>query len=293
MTDNSATSPSSLRRPRLKAPPGACDTHIHLYGPYDRYPLAPGRFYDPDQDAPLESYLETLDRLGLERAVIVTGGGNGTDNRVTLDAIAAMKGRFKGVALIEPTISDKDLTALARGGITGFRTRANGKGALNFADARRIAPRVKDFGWHVEFHVQTLDDALDAIPHLKALRLPFVLDHLAHLGPEIAPDDPRLRRLLDVFKGEENCWINLYSFYQRSHSGLPDYRDMIPVVETLVAARPDRLMWGTNWPHVFIKVPKPDDADLLDFMLAAVPDETVRTAILSGNPARLYGWSKP
>lgn len=290
MTKNDMSASSDLRRPRLKAPPGACDTHIHLYGPYDRYPLAPGRFYDPDQDAPLERYVEVLDRLGLERAVIVTGGGNGTNNQVTLDAIAAMNGRLKGVALIEPTISDKELATLAQGGITGFRTRANGKGALNFADALKVAPRVKDFGWHVEFHVQTVEDALEAIPHLKALGLPFVLDHVAHLGPEIAPSDPRLKKLLDVFKGEENCWINLYSFYQRSKTGLPDYGDMIPVVGTLVAACPERLMWGTNWPHVFIKVPKPDDADLLDFMLTAVPDEKIRTMILATNPARLYGW---
>jgi len=280
------------RKPKFLLPKGACDTHMHLYGPFNRFPLAEGRHYQVEKSATLEDYVALLDQLGLERAVVVTGGGNGYNNAVTLDAIARMNGRLKGVALITPEVTDKELFALHEGGMTGFRMRASGKGACGFSDAFRLAPRVIDFGWHVEFHVSSLEDAVAAIPHLQSLKLSYVLDHVSHLGPEHALDDVAVRKVLDTLRNDEKCWINLYSFYQRSRSGAPFYADMIPIVRTLVDAAPDRVLWGTNWPHVVIECAEPDNIDLVDFLFDALPEAHLRQQVLSSNPARLYGWLK-
>jgi 2-pyrone-4,6-dicarboxylate lactonase len=164
---------------------------------------------------------------------------------------------------------------------------------LNFADAARMADRVRGFDWHVEFHVQNTEECLEVIPKLSALRMPFVLDHVARMRSEKGPKDANARRVVEVLRNEENCWVNLYSFYQLSNEGPPRYSDMIPIFEALVETRPDRLLWRTIWPHIGVKVPMPDDADLLDFLLDAVPDEETRRMILATNPARLYGWPLP
>lgn len=295
MNDHTVAPPKAvIRKPRLKAPPGACDTHLHVYGPFDRYPLAPGSDeYHPTEFSTLDHYLKTHAALGLERAVIVNGGGNGNNNRITLDALKRMGGRFRGVALPDPKISDRELVELKEAGFTGFRIRTKGDVALNFDDAARMAERVRGFDWHVEFHVQNTEEAVAVVPKLAALRMPFVLDHVARMRAEKGPNDPNARRIIDVLRGEENCWVNLYSLYQLSNEGPPRYGDMIPIVRALVETRPERLLWGTNWPHIGVKVPMPDDADLLDFLLDAVPDEATRRMILATNPARLYGWPLP
>ena len=280
----------NTRVPKLKAPPGACDTHLHIYGPFDRYPLSPARHYTPAGHSTLEDYLRVHRTLGLERAVIVTGSGNGTNNRVTADAIAHMKGKFKGLALLDPAITDAELSRLKESGFTGFRMKANGKDALSIAAAQKIAPRVMGFGWHVEFQPESLVEALAVVPELKKLTMPYLFDHLARSGPDKI-NDPIFHELLRILRSEENIWINLYSFYQRSQEGPPHYSDMVPVAQALVDARVERVLWGTNWPHGGVRVPIPNDADLLDFLVAAVPDEKIRKLILSDNPAKLYGWS--
>lgn len=278
------------RRPKFKLPAGACDTHLHIYGPFDRFPLGSERVYDIQTSATLEDYCKLMDQLGLERAVIVNGGGNGYNNAVTLDAIARMNGRVKGLALIRPDIADAELRALHEGGMTGFRIRASGKGAPNLTEAARLAPRVRDFGWHVEFHVRSMEDAVEAIPHLQRLGVPYVLDHVAYLSQERPLDHPAAQAILRTVRDDENCWVNLYSFYQRSLTGGPGYADMIPVVRALMEAAPDRIIWGTNWPHVVIEVPAPDNVDLVDFLFDVFPDDVARKRVLADNPARLYGW---
>jgi predicted TIM-barrel fold metal-dependent hydrolase len=281
----------NTRPPKLKALPGACDTHLHIYGPFDRYPLSPARHYTPAEHSTLEDYLRVHRTLGLERAVIVTGSGNGTNNRVTADAIAHMKGQFKGLALLDPAITDVELAQLKKSGFTGFRMKANGKDALSIEAAQKIAPRVAGFGWHVEFQAESLAEALGVAPALNKLGMPYLFDHLARSGPDKRINDPGFQELLRVLRSEENIWINLYSFYQRSEEGPPHYSDMVSVAQAFIDARRERVLWGTNWPHGGVRVPIPNDADLLDFLLVAVPDESIRKLILSDNPAILYGWS--
>ena len=276
------------REPKLVAPPGACDTHLHVYGTSEIYPLSAERNYTPDPHSTLDDYLNVHRALGLERAVIVTGSANGTNNQVTLDALMRMNGKFKGLALLDPAASDEELTRLKDSGFTGFRVKANGKGGLSFEDTKKIAERVAGFSWHVEFMSQSMAEVIGAEPHLKKLGIPYVFDHVAHAEPH--QNNREFRELLAILTNEEDAWLNLYSFYQSSLSGPPAYSDMIEIVGAIIDPRPDRIIWGSNWPHAGIAVPMPNDADLLDFLLAAAPEEKLRNQILVDNPAALYGW---
>ncbi len=197
------------RKPVLVAPPGACDTHLHVYGPSEIYP-----------------YLKVHRALGLTRAVIVTGSANGTDNRITLDALQHMKGNFKGLALLDPAITDAELSRLKEGGFTGFRVKANGKGGLSFEDTKRMIARTAGFGWHVEFMSQSMAEVIGAVPYLRSLKVPYVFDHVAHAEPHQNKNDREFSELLAILRSEEHSWINLYSFYQLSEAGPPHYPDM-------------------------------------------------------------------
>jgi 2-pyrone-4,6-dicarboxylate lactonase len=282
----------NTRKPKLVAPPGACDTHLHVYGPSDRYPLTAERNYTPDPSSTLDGYLDVHRALGLDRALIVTGSANGTNNQVTLDALARMGGRFKGLALLESAITEQELLHLKDAGMTGFRVKENGRGGLSFADTKAVSARVSGFDWHVEFLAQSTTEVVTAVPFLNSLALPYVFDHVGHAEPGANNHEREFRELLAVLKNEECAWINLYSFYQLSESGPPRYADMLDVVGAVIEARPDHVIWGSNWPHAGISVPMPNDGDLLDFLLAATPDEIIRNSILADNPARLYGWPK-
>jgi 2-pyrone-4,6-dicarboxylate lactonase len=279
------------RAPRLIAPPGACDTHLHVYGPSELYPLSAERNYTPDPRSTLDDYLKVHRALGLTRAVIVTGSANGTDNRITLHALQHMKGNFKGLALLDPAITDAELSKLKQGGFTGFRVKANGKGGLSFEDTKRMIARTAGFGWHVEFMSQSMAEVITAVSFLDSLKIPYVFDHVAHAEPHKNKNNREFGELLAILRNEEHAWINLYSFYQLSEVRPPDYADMVGVVGEIIDAAPDRVIWGSNWPHAGIAVPMPNDGDLLDFLLGAAPDESIRNRILVDNPAKLYGWA--
>jgi 2-pyrone-4,6-dicarboxylate lactonase len=281
----------NTKKPKLIAPPGACDTHLHVYGPSPIYPLANERNYTPDPRSTLDDYLRVHRTLCLERAVVVTGSANGTNNQVTLDALARMEGKFKGLALLDPAIGDAELLRLKNSGITGFRVKSNGKGGLSFDSTKKISARVSGFNWHVEFLPQSMQEVIAAVPFFRTLGISYVFDHVAHAEPGHHSSDHEFDELLEILKGEEHAWINLYSFYQLSKSGPPDYADMLDIVREVIDARPDRVIWGSNWPHAGISVPMPNDGDLLDFLLAAAPEDYMRRLILADNPAKLYGWS--
>ena len=252
--------------------------------------MSPERNYTPDPHSTLDDYLQVHNTLGLERAVIVTGSANGTNNRAALDALVRMKGCFKALALLDPAIKDSELLHLKENGFTGFRVKANGKGGLSFDNTKKIAARVEGFGWHTEFMSQSTAEVLATMPFLSSLKMPYVFDHVAHAEPGMTKANVEFKELLRILANEEEAWINLYSFYQLSEQGPPHYADMAPVVHEIVATRPERVIWGSNWPHAGIPVPTPNDADLLNFLLAAAPDDKIRKLVLSDNPARLYGW---
>jgi 2-pyrone-4,6-dicarboxylate lactonase len=198
---------------KFKLPTGACDTHLHVYGPFDRYPLVAERGYDPDPHSTLDDYLRTHRALGLERAVIVTGSGNGTNNRITLDALNRMNGKFKGLALLDPAISESDLLQLKEAGFSGFRIKGNGRGGLSFDQSKKMIERAAGFKWHVEFMSQSMAEVIDTVPFLDSLNVPYMFDHVAHAEPHMIDNDRAFKELLAILKNEEHAWINLYSFY--------------------------------------------------------------------------------
>lgn len=277
------------RAPRLRAPAGACDTHFHIYEA--DIPLKPERRYTP-VDAGLDHYRETARKLGLARGVVITGSAM-TDNEPTLRAIAAMGGAFKGLALVGPDVTDGELERLVAGGMTGFRISTRSVGGMGPEHLMRLADRVKPLGWHVEVHLNDAAEMVDLLPVLRRLPIPHSLDHIANLGPDHPPGSPAFDAVAAHLRACEDAWLNLYSVYNLSRAGPPGYGDMVANVRALIAARPDRIIWGLNWPHPAFDVPLPDDADVLDFLLEAAPKETTRQLILADNPARLYGFSPP
>jgi predicted TIM-barrel fold metal-dependent hydrolase len=282
------------RKPKFKVPPKSCDTHFHIYGPEDEFPYKASmyeRYYTPTDQCTLEHYQGLQKVTGFERGVIVTGNPNGRyNNDVTLDAIArAKKGQLKGIAPIDCLIDQKALERLAAGGIAGYRIRQDAIGSEFFRDAERTADRVRDFGWHVEVHVRSMEESAEVIDWLPKLRIPYVLDNLAAARPERGVDDPLFRKVLRHLRNTEDCWVSLFGYYLRSAAGGPHYADMFPIVAALIEARPDRVIWGSNWPHAIVDV-TPDDGDLVDFIPAAIPDPDHQKLVLVDNPAKLYRW---
>lgn len=276
--------------PRIEVPAGACDCHVHLYGPAARYPFASDASFIPP-DRTLADYMRVFDALGLSRAVIVHGVVHGIDCRVTLDAIAGSGGRFKGVAVISPDITDDDLQRLDAGGMTGVRLTTVVESGIDFRAMERIAARIHEFGWHVELHLGSAAEMVELAPRLRALPTPFVIDHVGRVRGGEGAAHPGFQALLALVREDERCWVKLSSFYRLSDSGPPDYADMATAGRALIDACPDRLVWGSNWPHPDWFDNPPDDACLLDWLGVLTDDEATLHGILVENPARLYGWT--
>ena len=275
------------RAPGFAVPPGACDTHLHIYFPESVFPLRSDRRYTPVQ-ASLDDYLPTMQTLGLSRGVVVTGSAN-RDNEPTLAAIARMNGAFKGVALISADVTDAELERLAAGGMTGFRVSTVSVGGLSPKHLPSLAKRVAPLGWHAEVHVHDVREIIELLPILENLAIPYCLDHLAQLSPG-SIGSAALRSVCDLLARDEKAYVNLYGFYHVSKAGPPRYDDVLPLARALLEAKPDGVLWGSNWPHSSLDVATPNDGDLLDFLLAVAPDAALRQRILVDNPARLYGW---
>lgn len=275
------------RPPGFVVPPGACDTHFHIYFPETDFPLRPDRRYTP-VDATLADYLPVMKTLGLSRGVVVTGSAN-RDNEPTLAAIARMRPALKGVALVSADVTDAELERLAAGGMTGFRVSTVSVGGLSPAHLEPLARRVAALGWHADIHVHDVREIIDLLPILKRLAIPYSLDHLAQLAPGNL-DGAELRAVCDLLAHDEKSYVNLYGFYHVSKVGPPHYDDVLPIARALIEARPEAVLWGSNWPHSSLDVAVPNDGDLLGFLLAAAPEVALRQRILADNPARLYGW---
>lgn len=277
------------RNPRLIAPPKACETHSHIYGPADKYPRSPGR--KPNYGASIEAYETMLKRLGIERCVIVQPSLYSTDNRCTLDAIAHFgQSRARGVAVTKKDISRSELEQLHDAGIRGLRFYLIVDDFV-MGDAPEMARRIAPLGWHLQ--VQDRGNWLPAaIPLLEKLPVDIVIDHVGRTPPENGVNDPGFKALLG-FMETGRCWVKISAPYLASTDGPPRYADVGDKVRALVSVRPDRLVWAANWPHPnHTPGNKPEEADCLDVLLDWVPDTAVRNAILADNPGILYGFDK-
>ncbi len=256
-----------------------------MFGPRALYPFSAERSYTPP-DCTVGQYLDLLDTLGFDRGVIVQGGANGRDNRVTLDAIATAPDRLRGVAVIPPGLGEQALAALHMGGIRGVRMSTVVSGGVGMDCLDRLANEVAPMGWHVMLHFHASDELIDIAPALHTLPCAFVLDHMARItGLEgtASPAFQMLLRLLDT----DRCWVKLASLYRLSAEPYP-HRDMLPMIYEVARRRPDRIIWGSNWPHPIHKGPMPNDGDLVDLIPLWVPDPATQHRMLVTNPAALY-----
>jgi predicted TIM-barrel fold metal-dependent hydrolase len=264
-----------------RPPPLACDCHIHVFGPYARYPLDAARKYTPPQ-APLEDYRRVMAALGTDRVVLVQPSVYGTDNACQRDALRELGDRARGVAVIDEATTDAQILALNATGFVG--ARLNLTRAANLDSLEALARRVAGRGWHVQLHLP--GEALPAIAD-RLLQLPteFVIDHFGRIDPRGGLEQPEfqaLARLVDSGR----CWVKLSAPYRIDADG-PPWRTVAPFARELVRRNPERMVWGTDWPHPDVAV-VPEDKDLLDALFDCVPDEAVRHRILVDNPAKLY-----
>jgi D-galactarolactone isomerase len=280
MAQASTTESSS---PRLKAPPGTCDTHMHIYEPH--YPIRPGATKPPTATVP--EYNEVRERLGIARTVVVQPNAYGADNRCTLAAMKAIGPGARGVAVVNPDVSDKELARLTEAGIRAIRFMLLPGGALSWDVLDELAARVHDFGWNVNLQMDGRTFA-DRENQLRRVRNDLVIDHVGKFLEPVTTDHPGFRTLLKLLENGRT-WVKLSAPYEVSKTGAPGYADVGTLAKALVKTAPDRMLWASNWPHPGAK-PVPDDANLLDLLLDWAPDEMTRHKILVDNPARLYGF---
>jgi len=272
-------------KPKYAPPPGACDAHCHIFGPAAKFPYAPERRYTPP-DSPKEKLRALHDYLGLSRAVLVQASCHGGDNRAMLDAIAWSGSAWRGVAMVEDDATERDLEVLHAGGVRGVRfnfVRHLG-GAPDARVFERTLAMIKPLGWHVVLHF----DAEDIETHagvFRKLRVPFVIDHMGRVDAGHGLDQRPFAMLLELMRNPR-AWVKISGPERVSAAGKP-FRDAAPFAAALSQVAPDRVLWGTDFPHPNVKV-MPNDGELVDLFAETIQDEGLRTRLLVDNPARLY-----
>jgi predicted TIM-barrel fold metal-dependent hydrolase len=280
----------NTKTPKFKLPSLACDAHCHIFGPGDKYPYAPNRSYTPP-DAPLEMFRALHATLGVERAVIVNASVHGTDNRVALDAIAVSGGRYRAVANIDDTISDRELEELHEGGFRGCRfnfVRHLG-GVPDMKVFDRVVAMVAPLKWHIDLHFDAVDIP-EFAPMLDRLPVPYTIDHMGRVKASDGLDQKPFRILLELMARDEKCWVKVCGAERVSSEG-PPFHDAVPFARRIVETAPDRVIWGTDWPHPNVKV-MPNDGDLVDLIPLFAPERELQQKILVDNPARLFEFDK-
>ncbi len=276
------------RTPELAVPPLACDAHCHVFGPAHRFPYHPDRPYTPP-DASVEDFRRLQSSLGFERAVIVQATCHGTDNAAMLDAVAFSDGRYRGVAMVDDGFSENDFCDLHDGGVRGVRMSVarHLAGPPDFTRVARTADMIRPMGWHLVLYLEA-EDVVENAAELLALRVPIVIDHMARVKPQQGIGQEAFRLLLG-FVRDDGFWVKVTGAERLSASGAP-FHDLVPFAQALIDAAPDRILWGTDWPHPNIEGVMPNDGDLVDLLARYAPDPETRRRILVDNPARLYGF---
>jgi predicted TIM-barrel fold metal-dependent hydrolase len=267
-------------------PPGlSCDAHCHVFGPGDRFPYAESRRYTPE-DKPKEVLAALHARLGLGRAVLVQASCHGTDNRAMLDALRSDPERYRGVAMIDDETPDAALTAMHKAGVRGIRfnfIKSLG-GGPDLGVVHRAANRVRALGWHVVLHLQG-DGVAEMAPTIRALRMPVVIDHMGRVDPAQGIQGIAFRTLLALLE-DERIWVKLSGAERMVPA---PFTAALPFAQALLRAAPDRVLWGTDFPHPNLATPV-DEAELLDLVPLIAPRPEDRQRLLVTNAATLYGF---
>ena len=274
------------KTPAFKLPPLSCDAHCHIFGPGAKYPYAPNRSYTPP-DAPLEMFSAMHAKIGVERAVIVNASVHGTDNRVALDAIAQSGGRYRAVANIDGSITEAGLEELHKGGFRGCRfnfVRHLG-GVPDMGVFNRIIDMVAPLNWHIDLHFDAID-LPEYAPMLDRLPVRYTIDHMGRVKASDGLEQEPFRILLDLLTRDDKCWVKVCGAERVSSSG-PPFHDAVPFARRIVETAPDRVIWGTDWPHPNVKV-MPNDGDLVDIIPLFAPEPELQRKVLVDNPGRLF-----
>ena len=275
-------------KPRFRLPPGAVDSHCHVFGPGDRFPYAAERKYTPC-DAPAAKLFELRDYLGFERNVIVQATCHGADNRALVDALGQSAGRARGVATVRANVTDTELAALHAAGVRGVRfnfVKRLGDTAPRETLAA-VAARVARLGWHIVIYFEAAD-----LPGLydffTSLPTSVVVDHMGCPDVGQPVDGPEFELFVRLMQEHPNFWSKVTCPERLSKSGPPSYDDVVPFAQRLVEAFSDRVLWGTDWPHPNLKSHMPDDGGLVDFIPRIAATAALQQALLVDNPHRLY-----
>lgn len=274
-------------QPTFTLPPGAIDAHCHVFGPAARFPYAVERKYTPC-DAPKEKLFALRDFLGFDRNVIVQASCHGCDNTALIDALASAGERARGVAVVRPGITDRELQAMHAAGVRAVRFNfvkrlVDATPKAVFLD---IADKIAGLGWHVVVYFEA-QDLQELTPFLKQLPTTLVVDHMGR--PDIAKgtEHADFQRFIALLDENDNIWTKV-SCPERLTIAGPDYADVVPFAKTLVERFTDRVLWGTDWPHPNMKSHMPDDGLLVDFIPRIATDPVQQRALLVDNPVRLY-----
>lgn len=281
----------SPSKPKFRPPAGAVDAHCHVFGPGRIFPYAPGRKYTPC-DAPKEKLWELRDHLGFERNVIVQATCHGSDNRALVDALRDSNGRARGVATVDRDVTDAQLAELAAAGVRGVRF--NFVKRLVDTTPREtllsIAQRVSPLGWHIVIYFEAAE-----LPELyeffTSLPTTVVVDHMGRPDVTQPVEGPQFELFLKLMREHPNFWSKVSCPERLSRSGPPEYADVVPFARRVVEEFPDRVLWGTDWPHPNMKTHMPDDGQLVDFIPKIARTEQLQHRLLVDNPLRLY-WAE-
>jgi 2-pyrone-4,6-dicarboxylate lactonase len=274
-------------KPKYRPPAGAVDAHCHVFGPEAAFPFAPKRKYTPC-DAPKEKLFALRDFLGFDKNVIVQATCHDTDNRALVDALVNSNDKAKGIAFVDEGFSDDEFKELDRAGVKGVR--------FNFIKRlvdstpkevmQRIAARIAKLGWHVVIYFEHAD--LEEMgPFLKSLPTVLVFDHMACPDVKLGVEHPNFQRFLDFLDANRNCHTKVTCPERFTVAG-PPYDDVVPFARAIVERFPDRVLWGTDWPHPNMKKEAPDDGVIVDMIPKIAPAAELQRKLLIDNPMRLY-----
>jgi predicted TIM-barrel fold metal-dependent hydrolase len=275
--------------PHLSLPPLSCDSHFHVFGPRRVFPFSPQRTFTP-QDAPKEELFALHRMLGIERGVFVQSAAHGSDHSVVLDLLAAGQGRYRAVGLITPSITRQDLMRLHGAGVCGARFHffSHLGAPMPRGDIDAVIGLIAPLGWHVAVHVGE-QGILEQYDFIASIDAPVVIDHIGRINVGEGLHGQAfsaLRRLLD----RGNVWVKLCGTDRITKQPYP-YDDAVPFARDLAAHAPERVVWGTDWPHPN-HTAVPDDGKLVDLIAAIAPDERARHLMLVENPVRLFGFGR-
>jgi 2-pyrone-4,6-dicarboxylate lactonase len=279
-------------REKIDAPPwpipfGACDTHAHVVGDGYEFPFVDDRSYTPPA-ATEKQYLRMLDALGLTYGVLVQVSVHGTDNSLMLEVLRDHPKRLRGVAVCAPDVTEATLHDMHEAGVRGLRLNVSVGGGIGFEAMETLAAKIAPLGWHLQL-LTTPERLLDAAPRLPALPVPVVVDHMAYVRPaEGGVEHPAFKAMLALLEGGRT-WVKLSGAYRVSQQER-GWADVDAMARTLVAAAPDRMLWGTDWPHVHYGRRMMQTGETLDVLGRWIPDPALRKRVLVTNPAKLYGF---